>query len=99
MRVLPRNKQEWIDLILFPFKAYVVVAYVWLQICARLQGPRHYGGTEAEAIVALGFFPCSLVLLMAAAIMAVVGPRGAAIPNAIFGGVAFVIVWASLPVY
>jgi hypothetical protein len=46
MKILPRSKDEWIALALYPFKAYVVMALPFLDICRWLKAtdqPRFYG--------------------------------------------------------
>jgi len=97
MKILPRSRQAWLGLVLLPFKAYTVLAPILLVLSASLPRPRHTGATEAEALLVFGLFPCSLILLLAALVLALVGPKGKALSCACFGAAAFIIGFLLLP--
>jgi hypothetical protein len=91
MKILPQGRQGWFGLALLPFKAYVVIAPVLVFISAQLPRPRHTGATDAEAFMILGLFPCGVILLIAALVLAVTGRKESADPCAGFGVAALVI--------
>lgn len=76
---------------LLPFKAYTVIGPLLFFISASLPRPRHTGATDVEAYLVFGLFPCSLILLFTAAVLALVGPKGTALPCVGFGAAAFII--------
>jgi hypothetical protein len=91
MQIFPRNRQDWLKTVLFPFKAYTIVAPLMLMVSAYFPHPQHFGATDTETFCGLLLFPCSLVLFSAALILAFVGPRGSAFSCAGFGVIAFII--------
>ena len=97
MKIIPHSKKEWLSFALLPFKAYVVISPVLFFISSSLPRPRHTGATDFEAYLVLGLFPCSMILLFASLVLAFVGPKGAALPCAGFGAVAFFIGFLLLP--
>jgi len=80
MRVFPKNRDEWIALCLFPFKAYVVVVVPFYGIF-RIFCPQPYLGTGASdgtAFALAGYFLlCAPFLLLGAAIQFLVTGRSA----------------------
>lgn len=97
MHLFPQNKQEWLGFVLLPFKAYTVIAPFLVVVSASLPRPRHSGPTDVEAFLVVGLFPCSAVLLFASLLLALVGPKGFALPCLGFGAAAFIIGWLLLP--
>ena len=82
---------------LLPFKAYTVIAPVLFLISSGLPRPPHVGASEAEAFLIVSLFPCSILLLFAALILAIVGPKGSASPCFWFGVAGFAIAYSFLP--
>ena len=97
MHLLPQNKDEWLGLMVFPFKAYTVVAPLLFLVSAQLARPRHTGATDVEAFLIIGLFPCSAILLLAAFALAIFGPKGSALRCLGFGLAAFAIGFLFLP--
>lgn len=70
MDFFPKNKQQWLRILVFPFKAYVVAAPILFCISSCFPRPRHYGATEGEESVILFMFPCAVVLIFGALVLA-----------------------------
>ena len=75
MNIFPHSKQDWLRFVVFPFKAYVIIAPVLLLVSSELPRPRHSGATDAEVFLVLGLIPCSQILLLAALIFALLDRR------------------------
>lgn len=95
MHVIPHTRQEWFRFLLFPFRAFVVVApiclFIWLAVT---EGHRGRGArTEAAFPVALGLILCIGVFLVAALIQLVTRRRDAALLSFGFAGAAFLILY------
>ena len=97
MKLIPHSRQEWLGFVLLPFKAYTVIAPVLFLVSAGLPRPPHVGATIADAYLLLGLFPCSLILLFTSLVLALIGPKGTAIPCACFGTAALIIGFVLLP--
>ena len=97
MKIIPKSGQEWLGFALLPFKAYVVIAPVLFFVSASLPRPRHTGATDAELGLIFGLCPCAAILLIAAVVLAFVGPKGTALPCCCFGVAASVIAYLLLP--
>jgi hypothetical protein len=94
MKISPQSRQEWLAFALLPFKAYTILAPLLFVVSATLLArPPHTGAADAEVLLVLGLLPCSAILLTAAAVFALVGPKGTALPCAGFGAAAFIIGW------
>jgi hypothetical protein len=92
MRMLPRTKHEWFGFILFPFKAYVVIAFVIARLCSR--------ALWADAVIVsllLGYVLSFIVLFLAALVLFICGRRDAALADIAFAGLALVFGWSLLP--
>jgi hypothetical protein len=67
MRTLPQTRDEWIGVVLFPFKFYVAVGFFFLKFCFWLKDkiqPRFYGyPEEATWSVSHGYMLCATVLV------------------------------------
>jgi len=85
MHIFPHNKQEWLGALLFPFKAYTVIAPVLFLISDRLPHYPHSGATYAEGILIFGLIPDAAFLLFASLLLSLVGPKGSALPCLVFG--------------
>ena len=97
MKIIPQSRQEWLGFVLLPFKAYTVIAPLLFSISVSLPRPRHTPATSAEAFLVFGLFPCSAILLLTALVLALVGPKGTALPCAGFGTAAFIIGFLLMP--
>jgi len=91
MHIFPHNKQEWLGALLFPFKAYTVIAPVLFLISDRLPHYPHSGATYAEGIMILGLFPDAAFLLFASILLSFFSPKGSALPCLVFGLAALII--------
>jgi hypothetical protein len=91
MQIHPQSKRDWLRLVVLPFKAYVVIAPLLFLISIQLPRPRRSGPTDADVFLINSLFPCSLILLFAALLFALAGPKGLALPCGVFGAVAFII--------
>ena len=80
MKALPNTRDEWVALILFPFKAYVVMALPLLRILRFVFAgmPPWYGYSDAAFAVMLGYHLCVLVLLLGALAQALFSRPGSA---------------------
>jgi hypothetical protein len=97
MHILPRNRKEWLEILLFPFKAYIFIAPLMVAITVECFTPYNVR-TPEQVFVILGLLPCSAVLLVAALVLALVGPKGTALPCLGFA-LAALIVWFILLIY
>jgi hypothetical protein len=79
MQVIPHSKQDWLRFVVFPFKAYVVIAPLLFFISTRIPHPRHQP-TSADVFFVVSLVPCSLILLAAALVFSLFGPKGFAFP-------------------
>jgi hypothetical protein len=95
LHIFPRNRQEWLGAVLFPFKAYIVIAPVMYEIFSHQSASyyRHYHpGDEAAFVMTMELLiPCSLILLFAAGALSLLGRRRASNTCAVFAGVGLVL--------
>jgi hypothetical protein len=96
-RIIPHGKENWLRFAVFPFKAYVVIAPILFLILSLIPRPHHSGLPEALALFLVFLFPCALVLLFAALLFALFGPKGHALDCVIFAIAAFFIAAMILP--
>ncbi len=96
MQFIPHSKQEWFKFVVFPFKAYAFIAPVLFFIIALVPRPRHTA-PEAAAIPLVLLFPCALILLFAALLFALFGPKGHALSCVGFAVAEFIIAQLLLP--
>ena len=98
MRALPANRDAWFGLLLFPFKAFVVIGplffFTWLVLTEghRVSGAR----TEVGGPVVVGLLLCIPVFIIAAIIQFTVHRRAAALVSLGYALAAFLILllWA-----
>jgi hypothetical protein len=76
MRILPATTQEWLSLLLFPFKVYTCLAYFALLVWYEAL-PRRADYTGAAGCIVIGYGLCFLALAYGGAIQRVVSPRRA----------------------
>jgi hypothetical protein len=74
MQIIPHNRHDWLRFLMFPFKAYVVMTPVVYFIVAAVLWPRRVPD-YAFPIIGL-LFLCGLILLFAALVFAIFGPKG-----------------------
>jgi hypothetical protein len=91
MHIIPHTSQEWERFLLFPFKAYVLVAFVMATLFHR--GLRVDG---TVLWVLLGYIVSFLVLLSASILQAATGGRSEAISSIVFAGLAVLFGWQLL---
>lgn len=76
MRILPATRQQWVSLLLFPFKAYTALAYFGAVIGIGSLPPRA-DYTDAGGVIVLGYIVCFFVFCLAAMIQKSLGPKRA----------------------
>ena len=91
MQLFPHTKQEWLRVLLFPFKAFTVIAPVMFFVSVSLQPTRRISPTHAQELFPVLLLYDALILLFAALVLRCVGPKGFALPTAGFGLAAFLI--------
>jgi hypothetical protein len=97
MELFPKTKQQWLNLLLFPLEAYIVLAPIMFAISSRMPRPRHAGATEAECYIILGMFPCSIILIFTALVLVIVGYNKTATVCAAFGIAGIIAGYVLLP--
>ena len=80
MRILPNSRDEWIALPLFPFKAWVLVAYLVYLFVRSYAVVHHvrYGTETLGMLVISGYMVSVIVLLFGALIQSIFCSRGEA---------------------
>ena len=97
MHIVPHNKEEWLRALLFPFKAYTVIAPVMFFASVSLHPYRRFGPTQAEYFFVGSLLYDALILLFVALVLGFTGPRGFALPTAGFGLAAVILLALLLP--
>jgi hypothetical protein len=88
--IIPHGKENWLRFVVFPFKAYVVIGPILFLILSQIiPRPHHSSPPEALALLLVLLFPCALILLFAALLFALFGPKGHALDCVIFAVLAF----------
>jgi uncharacterized membrane protein len=93
MHALPANRESWFGLLLFPFKAFVVIGPVCFWIWLAVNGPARGARTEAGGAVVVGLVVCIPVFIVAALIQVIARRRHAALVSLGFALAAFLILW------
>jgi hypothetical protein len=91
MHIVPQTKQDWLRLMVLPFKAYVVIAPLLFFISVCFPRPPRALLYEAEFMLVIGMGYCSLFLFFFAALFFIqFGRKGSvlALPCVRFGVVA-----------
>jgi len=65
MQILPSNKDKWLALILFPFKAYIVVAFIFYPVF-RMFCPEPFLGDDTIYAITNGYWLCFIALFLGA---------------------------------
>lgn len=90
----PRGRQEWLRVLLFPFQAYVVIAYLVEQYFIRsLPANGGYRGSlsEFKAKLLLGYTVCVLVLLSVGIVQMLAGRWLRGVLNAVLAALGVLI--------
>jgi len=75
-RAFPKSRREWLQVLLFPFQAYVVVAYFVEQYFVRLLPGKYRGSLMSfKHWVISGYSVCFIVLLCVGIIQLSTGRR------------------------
>jgi hypothetical protein len=75
MQIIPHSKQDWLRLLVFPFKAYVIIAPLLFLISIQFPRPRISGATNSEVFYLVSLLPCSLILLLSGLISSFAGRK------------------------
>ena len=102
MTALPKTKDDWIALVLFPFKAYVIMGLPFLLVSracwhAMVPAARYYRATEATLAVSEGYALSLLVLLVGALLQSVICRRGCATQTLVYFGFGVIFFWQLWP--
>ncbi len=93
MRFLPTSSSQWLSLVLFPFKAYTVLAVIIVFVWGSAL-PRHSLTTavaDAGLLVVLGYLLSTVALFVGGLVQAFAGPKGSGLVTLLFAGAALVI--------
>ena len=96
MSILPKTRDDWIALTLFPFKAWVVIAfplYLFFHSYAVAQHVRYGTGAFGEAVIG-GYMFSVIVLLFGALIQSTVCRRGAATRTVLYAVASIILVFS-----
>lgn len=92
-RFLPISCDEWLSLILFPFKAYTVVAvivvFIWRSVLPR--NSHSMAGADAGLLVVAGYLLSASVLFICGLIQVFKSSRGSGLVSLAFAGAALII--------
>lgn len=93
MRILPANRQQWFDLLVFPFKAYLPLGIICLLVWKALTEGHHVrgGSMAATAPVMLGYTICTLFFLVLAVIRFFTHRRELVAETLLLAGVSLII--------
>jgi hypothetical protein len=91
MQIFPHTKHEWLRAVLFPFKAFVVIAPILFQISVALHPYQRFPETSFEVLLTGLMFLDWVILLFSALLLAAGGPRGYALPAVGFALAAFLL--------
>ncbi len=98
LRTFPSTTDEWVAVVVFPFKAYVLLSYPFLVTCIVLMRPdRYVRYTEATFAVSQGYVLCLAILLFGSLVQAVFCQRGRASQTIIFFFLGCLIFWSFRP--
>jgi hypothetical protein len=92
MRIIPSTRHEWFNLVLFPFKAYVVLAFPFYFVFRALY-PHGTDATFDDIVVPFAF--CLLALLIGSLIQLIVSGWEYAFSSFLFVVVPIVLFLAS----
>jgi hypothetical protein len=92
MQILPTYR-HWSGWLLFPFRAYLLIAPVCLYLCSFAPEAHKTKGAfaGAVAVVLFGFMICTLVFILAAVVLFLIRRRELVAENLLFAGIAFLI--------
>lgn len=100
MRKFPSTRGEWMSLLLFPFKAFTVIAFIWLIVMLLFfRHSVHYVALGIATCVTVGCWVSTAVLLPSGLLQSLQGEYKAAVSSWVFGAVALIIGVMLLPSY
>ena len=91
MSNLPESKQDWFSLLLLPFKAYVIIAPIWVFYSTSDSYVVRVGLRESSSYVLVAYAICVPFFLLAALIQLSARQRRAAFTSIAFGLGTFVV--------
>ncbi|MGO8926230.1 MAG: hypothetical protein ACLQU3_04980 [Limisphaerales bacterium] len=99
MSILPASKREWLNFLLFPFKAYVVIVLVWAFVWKWEPFNVRAAQMKDTQYILTGFAGCVVVFVSAAVIQFVTHDRRSALASTIFAVATFIALVFLLPVF
>lgn len=95
LTILPKSKDEWIALAVFPFKVWVLVALPFFTFFSAYVSAEHvrYGTTALGEAVISGYMLSILALLAGAVIQSIFCERGAATRTSLYAVASIVLVF------
>jgi hypothetical protein len=92
-------KQVRLELSLFPFKVYLVLAPVALFICGRVTWTERVRDALAEGAerIVLGYVLCVIAFFVAAVVCFIIRLRERVAENLMFAGISFIILYFLAP--
>jgi len=98
MHILPKSRQDWLDVLLSPFKAYTIITPLVIFTFCRfpLVSGKDPDGSPLLLLV-FGLFPCSAFLFFAGLLLTIIGSKNSARSCFGFGVAAFIIGWFLFP--
>jgi hypothetical protein len=95
MNILPKGRDQWIALTLFPFKAWVLIAFPFCLYVANYATVQHvrYGAFGLFLVVLAGYKFSAVVLLLGGLVQSMICSRKAAIWTAIFAVASILLVY------
>jgi hypothetical protein len=97
MQFIPKNRREWENFGLLPFRAYPGIGFVLLMISRSLPHPFHGGSTDAEALLVELFLGDAVILMTLAFAFLLSGFKNLAGTTLAFGISAFFLYWLFMP--
>jgi len=101
MRFVPTSSSEWLSFVLFPFKAYTVLAVIIVFMWGSAL-PRHSQATvvaDAGLLVVFGYFLSAIVLFVGGLVQSFAGKKGLGLITLLFAGAALVIAFWLAPMF
>ena len=95
MHLIPKSRQEWGQLIYFPFRAYVLLAFIATHIVFN-SWPRHGGIPDFMPLFTLNYAGCFLIFLLGGIVQLATNRHAEAAVNLAFAVVTFLIGYDSL---
>jgi hypothetical protein len=97
MTILPKSREGWIALPLFPFKAWVLLAFPFYLLFCSYAHAQHVGygtGTLSDAVVG-GYMLSVVVLLLGALLQSIVCSRGTATRTIVYAVASIILLFSA----